>query len=172
MAVLRDFAGRCNASDHTACLVEGWVVLQTTDDHFQFTSFAERACEGGERMGCLELARLGASPWPPDERDRQLAAACEDGVCVFNTESCTIFGIEVESGRMLWSHYLGDPLMSAPTIAGGRVFAAYPARPDRQGERTQRPEGMSHALGAFDLHTGELAWSRWLDSDVISADFH
>lgn len=96
-------------------------------------------------------------------------AACEDGVCVFNTESCTLFAVDVESGRMLWSHYLGDPLMSAPTIAGGRVFAAYPARPDSQEERTERPEGMSHALGAFDLHTGELTWSRWLDSDVISA---
>lgn len=99
-------------------------------------------------------------------------AACEDDVCVFNTESCTIFGVDADTGRLLWSWYLGDPLMSAPAIADGTVYAAYPATGGGtypEGEDRPLPEEMSHALGAFDLHTGELKWTRWLDAEVISA---
>ena len=46
---------------------------------------------------------------------------------VYNTESCTIFAHDAKSGKLLWSYWLGDPLMSSPSIAAGRVFAAYPA---------------------------------------------
>ncbi len=60
--------------------------------------------------------------------DGPSSAACKDGVIVFNTESCTIFAVEADTGKMLWSHWLGDPLMTTPTIAGGRVFTSYPAR--------------------------------------------
>jgi len=99
-------------------------------------------------------------------------AACEDRVCVFNTESCTIFAVDAFTGERLWSWYIGDPLMSAPTIADGVVFASYPIRgggtwPD--GEDRPMPDGASHALAAFDLHSGELRWARWIDADVISA---
>lgn len=59
--------------------------------------------------------------------DGPSSAAVEDGVVVYNTESCTIFAHDTNSGKLLWSHWLGDPLMSSPSIAGGRVFAAYPA---------------------------------------------
>ncbi len=99
-------------------------------------------------------------------------AACEDDVCVFNTESCTIFGVDANDGRLLWSWYLGDPLMSAPAIANGVVYAAYPATGGGTyppGEDRPIPDEMSHALGAFDLRTGELKWTRWLDAEVISA---
>lgn len=99
-------------------------------------------------------------------------AACDEGVCVFNTESCTIYGVEAATGRLLWSWYLGDPLMSAPTVAGGLAFSAYPAHGGASrapGEDRPAPEGVSHALAAFDLRTGELRWARWIDADVISA---
>ncbi|MBI4705838.1 MAG: PQQ-binding-like beta-propeller repeat protein [Deltaproteobacteria bacterium] len=129
--------------------------------------------------------------------------ACEEGVCVFNTESCTIFAVEVATGKMLWSWWLGDPLTSAPTIARGRVFASYPvpagnaqqaasvqqnavvapgsappapkpaqapgSPPARAAAGKPRPPGASHALAAFDLRTGRVAWQRWLDADVMSA---
>ena len=64
-------------------------------------------------------------------RPRPRATSC---VCVFNTESCTIFGLDAVSGEMKWSWFLGNPLTWAPTIADGRVFAAYPAQgPPREG---------------------------------------
>lgn len=98
--------------------------------------------------------------------------ACEDDVCVFNTESCTIFAVDADEGGLLWSWYIGDPLMSAPAIANGLVFASYPIQggggwpPE---EQRPPPEGASHALAAFDLRTGELRWAKWIDADVISA---
>lgn len=103
-------------------------------------------------------------------------AACDDDVCVFNTESCTLFAVQASTGEMLWSWYLGDPLMSSPSVANGLVFAAYPAfggasRAPTEGESVDRPnpEGVTHALAAFDLRTGELRWARWIEADVISA---
>lgn len=96
--------------------------------------------------------------------------ACEDGICVFNTESCTIFAVRAETGELVWSWYLGDPLMSAPSIANGLVFAAYPAlQGAASGDDRPMPEGVSHALAAFDLRTGQIRWTKWIDADVISA---
>jgi outer membrane protein assembly factor BamB len=59
--------------------------------------------------------------------DGPSSAVAEDGVVVFNTESCTIFAVDARTGKHLWSWWLGDPLTSTPTIAGGRVFTSYPA---------------------------------------------
>ena len=95
--------------------------------------------------------------------DGPSTAACAERVCVWNTESCTIFAVQAETGEMLWSLWLGDPLMSAPTIAGGKVFTAYPA------SAGNRPPDASHALIALDLKTGRIEWQRWIDADVMSA---
>ena len=99
--------------------------------------------------------------------DGPSSAACERNVCVVNTESCTIFAIAADTGKLLWSYYLGDPLTSAPTIANQRVFAAYPAGSTSDGK--ERPPGATHALAAFDLSTGKILWQLWLDGDVMSA---
>lgn len=93
--------------------------------------------------------------------------ACEQGVCVINTESCTIFALDANTGEQLWSWWLGDPLTSSPTIADGRVFTSFPAS-GSAGE-LPRPSGASHVLAAFDLRKGTQLWSLWLDSDVMSA---
>ena len=93
--------------------------------------------------------------------------ACESGVCVVNTESCTIFAIEAKTGKLLWSYWLGDPLTSSPTIAGDKVFASYPAGATADGK--ERPPGATHVLAAFELKTGKIAWQMWLDGDVMSA---
>jgi outer membrane protein assembly factor BamB len=45
--------------------------------------------------------------------DGPTSAVCDEGVTVFNTESCTIFGLDADSGKLLWSHWLGDPLTSS-----------------------------------------------------------
>ena len=108
--------------------------------------------------------------------DGPSTAACVRGICAFNTESCTLFAVDADTGGLLWSWWLGDPLMSAPSIAGDKVFTTYPVpgwRPAGQvprGKPTQvRPAEASHAVAAFELRTGRVLWQRWIDGDAISA---
>jgi outer membrane protein assembly factor BamB len=112
--------------------------------------------------------KSGKPVWGLDlHDDGPSSPACERNVCVVNTESCTIFAIAADSGKLLWSYWLGDPLTSAPTIAGNRVFAAYPA--GSTADDKPRPPGATHALAAFELSTGKILWQLWLDGDVMSA---
>jgi outer membrane protein assembly factor BamB len=99
--------------------------------------------------------------------DGPSSGACEDGTCVFNTESCTVFAVDAETGKRRWAWFLGDPQTSSPTIAAGRVFTTYPA--GAVTGKKPRPPAASHVLAAFDLKTGKVAWQDWLDADVISA---
>ena len=110
----------------------------------------------------------GKSAWSISlDDDGPSTAACEDGVCVFNTESCTIFAVDAETGKKKWAWWLGDPLTSTPAVANGIVFTSYPAT-GTAGNKP-RPAGATHVLAAFDLHTGKVLWQRWLDSDVMSS---
>jgi outer membrane protein assembly factor BamB len=73
-------------------------------------------------------ANNGRLIWAIDlDDDGPSAAVCDDNICVFNTESCTLFAVDCSTGKQLWSWWLGDPLMSTPTIANGKVFTSYPA---------------------------------------------
>jgi outer membrane protein assembly factor BamB len=113
-------------------------------------------------------ATTGKLTWGASlDDDGPSAPACDRGICVFNTESCTIFAVDADTGEQLWSWWLGDPLTSAPTIADGRVFTSYPAHQAEGGK--PKPPGATHALAAFDLKTGEILWQKWIDSDVMSA---
>ena len=77
---------------------------------------------------CFFEAATGKPVWAMNlDDDGPTSAACEDGVIVFNTESCTVFALEADTGRQLWSWWLGDPLTSTPTISRGVVFTSYPA---------------------------------------------
>ena len=110
----------------------------------------------------------GKAKWAIDlDDDGPSTAACAERVCVFNTESCTVFAVDSRTGAHLWSWWLGDPLTSAPTIGGGLVFTSYPAG-QTEGDKP-RPPGATHALIAMDLKTGAIKWQKWLDSDVMSA---
>jgi eukaryotic-like serine/threonine-protein kinase len=125
---------------------------------------------GGFRSNQLYAyeTQTGKPVWGLDlHDDGPSSPACEREVCVVNTESCTIFAIAADSGKLLWSYWLGDPLTSAPTIAGNRVFAAYPA--GSTADDKPRPPGATHALAAFELSTGKILWQLWLDGDVMSA---
>lgn len=113
-------------------------------------------------------ATSGAPVWGLDlHDDGPSSPACDRGTCVVSTESCTLFAIDAKTGKHLWSYWLGDPLTSAPTIAGDRVFASYPAS-SVDGTKP-RPPGVTHALAAFDLRTGKILWQMWLEGDVMSA---
>jgi outer membrane protein assembly factor BamB len=88
-------------------------------------------------------------------------------VCAFGTESCTLFAVDANTGKMLWSWWLGDPMTSAPAIAKGRVFSSYPATSTSDGKPV--PPGATHVIAAFNLKTGKILWQKWLDSDVMSS---
>lgn len=112
---------------------------------------------------CVDAAS-GKQIWGVDlNDDGPSTAACEDDLVVVNTESCTIFTMEAATGKGVWSLFLGDPLMTAPTICRGRVFTSYPSAGQQFHPRA------SHLLGAFDLKTGKILWQRRIDGDVISA---
>ncbi|OJJ20295.1 hypothetical protein BKI52_17675 [marine bacterium AO1-C] len=121
--------------------------------------------------------------------DGPSVAAIVGDIIVFNTESCTIFACNANTGEHLWSYWLGDPLMSMPTIANGKVFTAYPARyggsyskgnlySPKLNHSSNKPNVKlgknvkirpSHVLAAFDLKTGKILWQKWIDGDVMSA---
>jgi outer membrane protein assembly factor BamB len=112
--------------------------------------------------------RTGKLVWGASlDDDGPSSPACEGRICVVNTESCTIFGLDAQTGEQKWSWWLGDPLTSAPTIADGRVFTSYPASQGAGGK--PRPAGATHVLAAFDLETGKILWQRWIDADIMSA---
>lgn len=122
-------------------------------------------------------AETGKTAWAIGlDDDGPSTAACDGGVCAFNTESCTLFTVDAETGELLWAWWLGDPLMSAPTIAGGKVFTTYPVMGSPQttdapitSQVPAQPVGADHALAAFELRTGKVVWQKWIDGDAISA---
>ncbi|MBX2799867.1 MAG: PQQ-binding-like beta-propeller repeat protein [Myxococcales bacterium] len=136
-------------------------------------------------------ARTGAPAWGVDlDDDGPSAPACADGICVFNTESCTIFALQAATGEHLWSLWMGDPMLAAPAIADGRVFTSYPsvagtyggpngANLQQQQLTPPQPRGgvdplpvhpdASHVIAALDLKTGGVLWQRRIDGDVLSS---
>ncbi|HTJ43654.1 MAG TPA: PQQ-binding-like beta-propeller repeat protein [Kofleriaceae bacterium] len=113
-------------------------------------------------------SKTGKPVWGIDlHDDGPSSPACERGTCVISTESCTVFAIDAETGKQRWSYWLGDPLTSAPTIAGDLAFVSYPA--SATGDGKPLPPGANHVLAAFELESGKLKWQLWLDGDVMSS---
>ncbi|MBN4077598.1 PQQ-binding-like beta-propeller repeat protein, partial [bacterium AH-315-C20] len=129
---------------------------------------------GSKQFFCFD-AETGEKTWGVDlDDDGPSSAVIKDGIVVFNTESCTIFACEEESGKQLWSHWLGDPLMSTPTIANNLVFTTYPAygnwgTVEDYADITEGKFNPTHVLIAFDLRTGAIQWQKWIDGDAIMA---
>ena len=102
-------------------------------------------------------ARTGKAAWHLRTKDDgPTAAVLADGLAVFNTESCTLEVVEMATGRVVWEHWLGDPLLAQPAVMDGRIFMAYP----HSGE---------HRLGCFSLREGRQLWATRLEHDVITA---
>ena len=124
-------------------------------------------------------AKTGAKMWAVNlDDDGPSSGVTEGDALVFNTESCTIFACDKNTGKFLWSHWLGDPLMSMPAVANGKVFTAYPAgysysNDTHYGVHTGvMAEGEikpTHVLAAFDVKTGAVLWQKWIDGDIMSA---
>jgi Ca-activated chloride channel family protein len=90
--------------------------------------------------------------------DGPTAAVVDEDHVVFNTESCELEVLTVQ-GVPVWKKWLGDPLMSMPAVAEGRVYMAYP---DSKGDRR-------HHLACFDMRTGQEYWKQPIEGEVITA---
>jgi outer membrane protein assembly factor BamB len=90
--------------------------------------------------------------------DGPTAAVVEDGYVAFNTESCELEVLTTD-GRRVWKKRLGDPLMSMPAIAGGKVYMAFP----------DEHRGNQHHLACFELSSGKEHWRQKITGEVITA---
>ena len=91
--------------------------------------------------------------------DGPTAAAVADGLVAFNTESCELEVLTVD-GKPVWKKWLGDPLMSMPGVADGKVFMAYPDSKDKDRQ---------HYVACFDLKTGKEFWKKPIAGEIITA---
>jgi Ca-activated chloride channel family protein len=104
-------------------------------------------------------AETGKKLWTYRTKDDgPTAAAVADGYVAFNTESCELEVLTVE-GKPVWKKWLGDPLMSMPAVAGGKVYMAYP---DSKGDR-------KHYVACFELKSGKELWKHEIAGDIITA---
>lgn len=116
--------------------------------------------------------KTGMLVWAIDlNDDGPSPAVFDDSTMIFNAESCTIFAIERFSGNMLWSHWLGDPLLSFPIVSDKKVFTSYPAMHiyGDYGYYTKSYTKIkpSHTLVCLDSKTGTVLWQKWLDGDIL-----
>jgi len=85
----------------------------------------------------------------------------EDGMLLINTQSCTLYAIDIESGMLAWSKWLGPNIYHSPAVSNGKVYAAYP---DDLTYSTNK-----FVLAAFNLKTGEIVWQNHLKNEPLSA---
>jgi Ca-activated chloride channel family protein len=104
-------------------------------------------------------ARTGRMAWQYRTKDDgPTAAVIVDDFVVFNTESCELEVVTVE-GKPVWKKWLGDPLMSMPAVADGKVYMAYP---DSKADK-------KHYLACFALKTGKELWKEEIAGEIITA---
>jgi outer membrane protein assembly factor BamB len=104
-------------------------------------------------------ARTGKQLWMyKTGDDGPTAAVVGDGHVAFNTESCEIEILTFE-GKQVWKKWLGDPLMSMPAIANGKIYMAYP---DSKGNH-------QHHLACFELRTGKELWKKQIPGEIVTA---
>jgi outer membrane protein assembly factor BamB len=104
-------------------------------------------------------ARSGKMLWQyRTADDGPTAAVVADGCVAFNTESCELEMLTLD-GKPIWKKWLGDPLMSMPAIAEGRLLMAFP---DSRGDH-------EHRLACFDAKTGKELWRQKIAGEIITA---
>ncbi len=89
--------------------------------------------------------------------DGPTAAVVADGYVCFNTESCELEILDL-AGKPVWKKWLGDPLMSMPALADGKVFMCYP---DSKG-------GGQHYLACFAVKDGKELWKKPIAGEIIT----
>src|SRR2546423_6662751 len=140
-ATSRDFEA---ASFGTPDGKSGWVLRLPGGRPIATPAYADGMLFVGGGYGSHEFyafdAATGKKVWEIKcADDGPTAAVVEDGYCAFNTESCTVIVVEAKTGKIVWQEWLGDPLMSQPAIANGKLYIAYPGgHPRGQNQQAQQ----------------------------------
>ena len=104
--------------------------------------------------------------------DGPSSPSINDSIAIINTESCTVFALNLFSGEQIWSYFLGDPLISSPTLTNGTVYTVYPKPMDYINFDSIAIDSIlhtaSHPLIAMNSVNGEILWQTWLDGDIIT----
>jgi Ca-activated chloride channel family protein len=139
----------------------GWVAALPKGDVLPTPAFAAGKVFISGGFGSRQFfafdAYSGEPAWALTAEDGGPSAAIvDDGLVVFNAESCKIFVADAKTGELKWKKWLGDPLMSVPVSAGGVVMTAFPL-----------PNG--HAFVGLELETGKELWRLGITDDIIRA---
>ncbi|MBI1901522.1 MAG: PQQ-binding-like beta-propeller repeat protein [Planctomycetia bacterium] len=132
-------------------------------------------------------ARDGAFLWGAqlDDDGPSSAVPYQDSIYL-GCESCTLFALDAKTGKMRWSWWLGDPLLSTPMVTGGRVFAVFPDvvesdEPEMEAAPKEDPQSSgdpvpaklavraTHVVACFDAASGTVLWRRRIGSDCMSS---
>ncbi len=154
---------RWNAEPFRSGQLTGWKLRIPGGRPLATPAYADGRIFVGGGFGSHEFyavdAQTGRRVWTyRTSDDGPTAAAVEDGMVAFNTESCELEVLTTD-GRPVWKKWLGDPLMSMPAIAAGRIYMAYP-----DSRRDSR-----YRLAAFELRTGLQLWTYPLPAELITA---
>lgn len=98
----------------------------------------------GDFIWGLELGESGISP-----------AVYHKGIILINTASCSLYAIDAETGKLLWSKWLAGYVYSTPTADENSVYVVY-------------NHGGYPVLVSFDLITGDLKWIQRVDEEAIA----
>lgn len=166
---------------------EGWAIRLPGNRPIATPAYAKGMLFVGGGYGSHEFyaldAKTGAIKWTYkcDDDGPTAAVVDDDGDCVvFDTESCEEEVLEVSTGKRLWKEWLGDPIVSQPAIANGKIYQAYPGAAPHgiqkagEDEPTYAPtagpaKGYGHRLLCQDLKTGKHLWEQDITADVVSA---
>lgn len=125
---------------------------------------------GSKSYFCFKV-NDGSLVWAIDlDDDGPSSAVVTDSLLVFNTESCTIFAVDRFNGEMVWSHWLGDPLLSTPVASKNRIYTSYPSLKvysDTTLTKKYKKIKPSHPFICLDASNGRIIWQKWLDGDVL-----
>lgn len=170
---------------------QGWVIRLPGNRPIATPAYADGRLFVGGGYGSHEFyafdARTGEKLWEMHTSDDgPTAAVVEDGCVAFNTESCTVIVTDAKTGKLLWQEWLGDPLMSQPAIAKGKLLMAHPVggrggqsqnqvnvpvqAPAQDSKASSiQPASSSHRLLCAELKTGKHLWQQDITADVITA---
>ena len=124
-----------------------------TSHGFYSNDFSCFNAETGEMLWSTRLGEGGASP-----------ALYHDGIILMITESCSIYGIEAESGRLAWSKWLAPYVICSPSADKGLVYAVY------QNDATELTRSQNEfVLACFDLKDGSIKWQKWIDREGLAS---
>ena len=142
---------------------KGWKVVIPGDNPLATPAVVDGKLFIGGGFGSYEFyafnAKTGKLLWQYQTSDDGPTAAVVDaGYVAFNTESCEL-EILTTDGKPVWKKWLGDPLMSMPAIADGRLMMAFP---DSRGDH-------EHYLACLELKTGKELWRKKIAGEIITA---